>query len=200
MKSDSEQPDSKTGKNKRRYRNGVCKYGKKWWICVKYKGKKIEKRTDANNINEAKVCRDAAYDELKARFTPNSPASQKVLSKFLTLEQAALLWYDEKKGSVSERYREQMLEAVRIHMAEWKDLPVDSITCAIMGQAVAKYLNTDGSKTLKGKTIAVKHSKGGANRVIRLISALFGWMVKVMKWFDIRPWRFDELDVQQEVE
>ena len=200
MKSDSEQPDSKTGKNKRRYRNGVCKYGKKWWICVKYKGKKIEKRTDANNIDEAKVCRDAAYDELKARFTPNAPASQKFLSRFVTLEQAAQLWYADKKGKVAERYREQMLEAVGIHMSEWKGYPVDAVTSDIMSQAVTKYLGTDGKKVLKGKSISVKHTIGGANRLIRLVSALYGWMMDIKKWFDVRPWRHSQLKSQKEQE
>lgn len=191
--------DSKPKKNKnsakRKYINGLCKFGKYWWVCVKRKGIKIERSTGCTNRQDAEVVLEAIRKKLG--FASQGIAT---LGPFDTpsLEEAAVQWHAVKEGHVSERYREQLLMAVRVHMAKWKHMPLHEITNSVMEEAVHQYSQNPGTKTLKGKTYSVTHSTGGSNRLIRLISALFGWAVKTKKWMSIRPWDISEEAIQEE--
>lgn len=98
---------------------------------------------------------------------------------------------------VSERYRAQMLEAVNVHLRKWQRRPLEEITTEVMEEARRTYLATEGRKTLKGVEIKVPHTVGGFNRVVRLVSALFGWAVKKRKYLPTRPWHLTERKVQQ---
>jgi len=89
-----------------------------------------------------------------------------------------------------------MVEVIETHFAKWNHLSLDEISTEICEEARRRYLATKGSKMLKGKTIEVPHSIGGANRLIRLVSALYGWALK-RKLISARPWHLGERKVQQ---
>ncbi len=185
----------KKGPAKRSYTNGLCKRRGIYWVCVKRNGKKIERSTGCRDIKSARLVREKVWAQLgQAGFGIDAKGP----FDYTTLEKAAVEWYQSQEGNVSERYREQMMEAVRIHMKEWKDLPISEITSDVMTTAVNRYRDSTGSKVLKGVQITVTHSKGGSNRLIRLISALYGWMIEPKKWIEVRPWKVKEAKIQQQ--
>lgn len=179
---------------KRKYRNGLGKSGKYWWICINRNGKKIERSTGCTDRSDAEVVRDSlirkitmAKHGIEARGPFDVPS----------LEAVAIEWVKANEGIYADRYREQMLQAVQIHMAPYKHLPLDEISTEIMEKARKQYLTTKGEKVLKGVTLKVDHSLGGANRLIRLISALYGWAIKRRQYLEKRPWNLSEVKVQQ---
>ena len=179
---------------KRAYRNGLCKRGKVYWVCVKRNGKKIERSTGCRDKAGALVVLNKVWNQLGLTSHGIRTTGPFDLP---TLEKAAREWYAEKEGHVSERYREQMMEAVLIHMKPWKKLPVSEITSDVMTKAVDLYQKSPGTKTLKGKVISTSHSTGGSNRLIRLISALYGWLVEPKKLLAARPWTCGEESIQK---
>lgn len=187
-------PAKKKPRPKRKYKNGLCKFGKFWWVCIKKDGKKIERSTGCTTKEAALLVLASLHDSMackKLGIQYQGPFDVP------TLEEAALEWHKVKEKSVSPRYREQMLEAVRIHMRDWKDLPITEITSEVMEQVIHDYNANNGTKTLKGVEVSVEHSEGGGNRIIRLISALFGWCVRTKKWISERPWDCAECKVQE---
>ena len=208
-------------RKKRHYTNGICKFGNVYWICIRRNGIKVERSTDATTRAEAdlilsdlkkelpKLIRSTQLKTQGSLLTPVQPAPvatpatvvaqavQTVLGISHSLEQSALQWQKDKKGKVSDRYLAQMLEAVQIHMKDWKHWDVSDISSDVMNLATTAYLATDGKKVLKGKTISVPHTTGGANRLIRLMSALFGYIVETKQWLPARPWKCKEGKVQK---
>ncbi len=181
---------------KRIYTNGFCKYGKFWWICIKINGKKIERSTKKTTMEEA----TAFLAELRKSLSPpdeaNTEPSIPIAKEDKSLLKAGRIWHGSIQG-VAARYKEQMLEAIEIHMKEYNHLHVGSINTSIISAAIQKYLTTDGSKTLKGKTYSVKHSEGGANRLLSLLSALYTWILDDLEWIECMPWRKKLLKTQK---
>ena len=186
---------SKKRRPRRKYKNGLCKFGKFWWVCIKRNGKKVERSTGCTTKEAALLVLASLHDSIACKKLGINYQGPFDLP---TLEEAALEWHQIKEKKVSERYRQQMLEAVRIHMRDWKDLPITEITSEVMEQVIHDYNTNNGTKTLKGVEISVEHSVGGGNRVIRLVSALYGWCVTSKKWISERPWNC-RLDKVQEV-
>lgn len=181
---------------KRIYTNGFCKYGKYWWICIKINGKKIERSTKKTTIEEAAVF----LADLRKSHSPSDKADNAppipIAKEDRSLLKAVRLWHGNIQG-VSARYKEQMLEIVEIHMNDFNHLHVGSINTSIITAAVKKYITTDGIKTLKGKTYSVKHSNGGANRLLSLLSALYTWILDDLEWIECMPWRKKMLRTQK---
>jgi integrase len=50
---------------------------------------------------------------------------------------------------------------------------------------------------LKGSTFTVEHTIGGANKVFRCLSALYGWAIR-RNYITTKPWKLKEEKVQQE--
>lgn len=178
---------------RRQVKNGLCKRGKYWWVCVKRGGKKIERSTRCTDRSDAVIVRDALLRQLGL-----GERGIEVKGPFDTpsLLSAAKDWAKAHEGVVADRYREQMIEAIDTHFSKWNHLPLDEITTAVCEEARRCYLATMGRKTLKGITFEVPHTIGGANRLIRLISALYGWALK-RKLISQRPWHLGERKVQQ---
>lgn len=169
----------------RKYRNGLAKVGKYWWVCLKRAGKKVERSTGCTSRSDAEKVRDALRTQLglgKHGIEAKGPFDVP------TLEKALSEWRQANAEVVSARYLEQMGEMVQIHMGKWKDLPLNEITTEIVEKARKQYLASKGKKTLKGTTFSVEHSKGGANRLVRLLSALYGWAIRSRKYLKERPW------------
>jgi integrase len=181
-------------KKGRKYRNQLAKSGKFWWVCIKRGGKKIERSTRCTDRSDAELVRD----KLIRQMGLGSHGIQ-VKGPFdvPTLEQAAIEWVAAHKGVRSPRYLEQMLESVRLHMVACKDLMLDEIDTKRIEKARELYLSTQGEKTLKGVTFTVEHTIGGANKVFRCLSALYGWAIR-RNYISTRPWKLKEEKVQQE--
>lgn len=179
--------NTESSPKKRAYTNGFCKYGKVWWVCFKYKGKKVERSTKKKTIEEAV----AFLADLKQQLGIDSQEEIEVTIKPKddhSLLAAAKLWLS-KIVDVSERYKEQMMEVVEIHMKDWNHFEVNEITNAIISDAVHKYMTTKGKKTLKGVQYEVNHSIGGVNTMISRLSALFSWIIDELEWIEVMPWR-----------
>lgn len=178
----------------RKYRNGLAKVGKYWWVCLKRGGKKVERSTGCTSRSDAEKVRDALRTQLglgKHGIDAQGPFDVP------SLELAVREWQQANAEVVSGRYLEQMAEMVQIHLGKWKDLPLNEITTEIVEKARKHYLANKGKKTLKGTTFSVEHSKGGANRLVRLLSALYGWAIRSRKYLKERPWHLSEVKVQQ---
>ena len=178
---------------KRQVKNGLCKRGKYWWVCVKRGGKKIERSTRCTDRSDAMVVRDSLLRQMGLH-----ESGIEVKGPFDTpsLLSTAREWAKAHEGVVAPRYQEQMIATVETHFGKWNHLPLEEITTAIFEEARSRYLSTMGTKVLHGKTIEMAHSIGGANRLIRLISALYGWAIK-RKMIPQRPWQLQERKVQQ---
>lgn len=181
-------------KRSRKYKNGLGKSGKYWWVCINKNGKKIERSTGCVDRSDAEIVRDSlirqltfAKHDLKIRGPFDVPS----------LEKTAMEWAKANEGVYAPRYIDQMVKTVQVHMSPYKHLPLDEITTEIMEKARKKYLTSKGEKVLKGVNLKVEHSLGGANRLIRLISALFGWAIKRRQYIEKRPWNLSEVKVQQ---
>lgn len=179
-----------------KYRNYLGKNGKFWWVCISRGGKKIERSTKCTDRSDAEAVRDELIRHLAlAKFDLEVP--NPLDNQVPTLLKAAKEWASTHSGVVSDRYIVQMVEAVELHFTNYRDVPLDQITTEIMEGARKKYLATQGRKTLHGVEVRVDHTIGGANRLIRLMSSLYGWAVKKRKYLPARPWDLSETKTQE---
>ena len=188
-----QQLDVRKSPKRRQVKNGLCKRGKFWWVCIKRGGKKIERSTRCTDRSDAIVVRDSL---LRQMGLGESGIEVKGPFDVPSLLDAAREWAKAHEGVVADRYRKQMVEVIETHFAKWNHLSLDGISTEICEEARRRYLATKGKKTLKGKPIEVAHTIGGANRLVRLISALYGWALK-RKLISARPWHLGERKVQQ---
>lgn len=180
-----------------KYRNCIGKNGKYWWVCLHRGGKKIERSTKCTDRSDAEAVRDELIRQHGlARFNLEVPGpfDPPTVPTLLETAKEFALVHD---GVVSSRYRQQMVEAVERHLAPHKDLPLDQLTTEMLELARKQYLHSVGRKTLKSIEYVVGHSTGGANRLIRLISALYGWAIKSRNYIESRPWTIQESRVQR---
>lgn len=179
-----------------KYRNCLGKNGKYWWVCINRGQKKIERSTRCTDRSDAEAVRDEIIRQLGlAKFDLVVPGP--LDKKIPTLLATAKEWASMHQGVHSERYLAQMVEAVETHFAPYKDTPIDQFTTEMMEGARKRYLATQGRKTLHGVEVRVGHTIGGANRLIRLLSALYGWAIKKRKYIDRKPWDLTETKVQE---
>lgn len=180
-----------------KYRNCLGKNGKYWWVCISRNGKKIERSTRCTDRSDAEAVRDELLRKIgleRFGLEVPSPFDKREVP---TIYQAAKEWVEVHESVLSERYRQQMIEAVEIHLALYRDQPLDQLTTEMMELARKRYIQGRGAKALKGVAYSVGHSIGGANRLIRLISALYGWAIKQRGYLSSRPWRMTETKVQR---
>lgn len=178
----------------RRYKNGLAKVGRYWWICFKRGKVKVERSTGCTNRADAEYVLNEEKRKLGLRRL-GIALPESVLAP--QLETVVREWADAHRGVLSERYLDQALESLDRHWAGIAKDPLNEISTEKIDKLRSTYLSTSGYKTLKGHRITVPHTLGGWNRQVRLLSAVFGWAIRDRKYISSRPWHARERKVQQ---
>ena len=115
----------------------------------------------------------------------------------LTLREVYTAWAKVKKGQFSESHLRDMRVAVMVHAALWLDRPLKELGNGAVEDIRATYLATEGQGfKINGGSTVRKHSKGGANQVIKQLRALCGWAVD-MEEITACPFRVKKLKPQE---
>ena len=91
-----------------------------------------------------------------------------------TLAELHKEWARIKKDQFSEKHIDFMTLSVQVHASNWVDLPANEINNEVIEEVRAQYLATTG---IAGFGVTRKHTKGGANQVVKQLHALLGWAV-----------------------
>lgn len=116
-----------------------------------------------------------------------------------TLGQALEEWEEAHKGVLVKGYVDQMGHLVRTHLAPHLGLPLDALTTEAMERARSAYLGTVGNQERFGKKWALPHSVGGANTLLKMVNALYGWVIRSRGWIKQRPYRLARKKAQEKV-
>lgn len=178
----------------RNYKNGIAKVGEYWWICFRRAGQKIERSTGCTNRSDAELVlaeerRKAGFARLGVKLPEsiNAPALEVVVHE----------WAESNRGVLADRYLAQGLEGLERHWGPIAALPLQDISSSHVEALRKAYLGSNGYRIHKGTRTIVAHTLGGWNRQIRLLSAIFGWAIRVKNYLPSRPWNAQERKVQQ---
>lgn len=178
----------------RRYKNGLAKVGRYWWICFKRGKQKVELSTGCTNRADAEFVlaeekRKKGFQRLGIKLPESIKAPQ--------VGDVVREWATCNRGVLSDRYLDQALESLDRHWAPISKDPMNEVTTEKVDKLRASYISGKGFKTLKGHRIEIPHTLGGWNRQVRLLSAVFGWAIRDRKYISSRPWHARERKVQQ---
>ena len=118
--------------------------------------------------------------------------------KAVTLREALAAWVKVQAGQVGDLHVTNVRCAVLTHAKAFLDTPIDQLNNEAMMQIRADYLATEGVGYRNGQEWRAvrKHTEGGANSVVRRISALLGWCVET-KRIPMRPYKVKALKAQE---
>lgn len=116
-----------------------------------------------------------------------------------TLGQALAAWEEAHSGLLVKGYVDQMGHLVRTHLAGHLGLPLDALTTEDMERARSAYLGSVGNQERFGKKWALPHSVGGANTLLKMVNALYGWVIRSRGWIKQRPYRLARKKPQEKV-
>jgi integrase len=148
--------------------------GKVWLFELRWRGKKRKGSTmhESRPAAEkwlAKKKKDWADEEVGLYEGPP-----------ITLADAFAEWDRLQKGQVAALYRVNMRCAVHVHAAAYLDRPLAELDNKAIEEIRVAYLATPGKGYRRGQDWEAEraHTPGGANGVVKNLSALVGWCLK----------------------
>lgn len=168
--------------------------GKTWHYVVKWRGSVRKGDTKCESV---KAAEQWLRDE-KAKWAHEEHHKANPLPTLRKIYQA---WAKIQKGQVSDLHLVNMRCAVETHAKAFLDQPIDRLTNAAVMEIRSTYLNSTGKGYRQGQTWTStrSHSEGGANSVVKLLSALCGWAVEA-ELIQERPFRIKKLKPQPKPE
>lgn len=152
----------------------LSKRGKYWVPDFCLEGERVHRSTKCTAKPDAIKRCDAWAQEIKDRHDGKIPAKQAP-----TLAEAFRLWGRVQAGQVGELHVVNMRCAVETHAADYLETRIDQIDNLAIMEIRAAYLTSDGVGYRTGQNwkSTRKHTEGGANSVVKMLSALMGWCV-----------------------
>jgi integrase len=114
-----------------------------------------------------------------------------------SLEEALKEW-EEAHQHLGQVHRDQMRQTIEDYFSKLLHYSLNKIGTAEIEKVRAAYLAKPGRGSGRGnKAWPRKHTNGGANGMIKLVSSLFGWAIK-RGWIRARPWKIERVEAQEE--
>lgn len=153
-------------------RRGKLQY---WVSDFTIEGERVHRSTKCTSKPDAIERCDGWAKEIKDRHDGKAPTKQTP-----TLAEAFRLWKRVQTGQVGELHVVNMRCAVETHAADYLDTRIDQLDNLAVMEIRSRYLAREGIGYRTGQDweSTRKHTEGGANSVVKMLSSLMGWCVE----------------------
>lgn len=174
----------------------LAKVGRFWWCDFVLYGVHVHRSTKCVSKADAILRCKGWWQEIVDRHDGRSPEKAAP-----TLSKALDAWEKVQTGQVGDLYVVNMRCAVCTHAKDFLETPVDQLDNLAIMKIRAAYLACDGVGYRTGQDWEAvrKHTEGGANGVIKMLSALIGWCVEA-GMITARPFKVKKLRPQPKPE
>nr|WP_320131961.1 site-specific integrase [uncultured Holophaga sp.] len=181
-----------------KFKNGLAKVGRVYHYKFSFQGVSHHGSTGCETLDAAKAWLRKFRDDLAMEAAGIAVEGRGKTAP--TLRAVLDEWTTAQAGAATDRHIRNVRDAVRLHLQELLELPIDQITTRAVEDARTHYLGTTGTCRRPGQEgeWTLTHTLGGANKVVQHLRSVLGWAVR-RGHLEAVPFKLPPLKPQEEI-